>query len=364
MLQAALLLLVCGFCQSMWSINALVAYILICLACLGVTFYVAIVIAGTSSYACPFQTTLSTALRGRWNKVQRKVVRALWRIRRMCNRSVRTLWRIWQLCGRSVRPPLHHPLLPIAIPVGNTQLREFGPWLKFQDLAIICRTNAADVACVSWILWNITDPEALDTAVRLAGTIRWFGDGTDAYPPYDSIVSTFEACFDPAGKLYPGSRDTAYYSGRAMVWIHALARRKSREFSRRFLPSRAEYEGSGLDPDLRHILRINQGVVFNVSPSVRLFAIDPEHTPSHAQWISDVLLHYSWGNRSTLIHWGGLDRFPNVHHTNITINVTLNHLLVWCILLGSPPAEEVLAVQNKSYENSCFSLLITHSALR
>ena len=352
MLQAALLLLVCGFCQSMWSINTSVACILIGLAGLGVAFYVAIVIIGMSSYACPFQTKLFAALRRRWN-------RALSRIWQMCIRSVR---RIRQLCNRGVQPFLRHPLLPVATAARNVQVQGAERWLKPKDLAIIHRTNADDVACVSWILRYISNPEALDAAVRLAGTIQWFG-GPDINVPYDSIVSTFEACFDPAGKLYPGSRDTAYYSGRTMVWIRVLAGCKSQEFARMFPLSTTKHEETGLDPDLRHLLRINRGVVFNHFNVIELFTIDPEHTPSHAQWISDALLHYSSGNPHTLIHWGGLDLFPNVHHTNITVNVTLNHLLVWCILLGSPPAEEVLAVQNKSYDNSYFALLITHSAL-
>ena len=64
MLQASLLLLTCGLCRYMWSINTSVAYTLIGLTGLGVIFFVAIVIAGMLSYACPFQTPASTALHG------------------------------------------------------------------------------------------------------------------------------------------------------------------------------------------------------------------------------------------------------------------------------------------------------------
>ena len=69
MLQVALLHLACGFCRHMWSINTSVAYALITLTGLGVLFYLAIVIAGTSSYACPFQTPVSITLRSPWKKV-------------------------------------------------------------------------------------------------------------------------------------------------------------------------------------------------------------------------------------------------------------------------------------------------------
>jgi hypothetical protein len=60
MLQVALFLLACGLCRHMWSINTSVAWVLISLTGLGVLFYVAIVIAGMSSYACPFQTPVSS----------------------------------------------------------------------------------------------------------------------------------------------------------------------------------------------------------------------------------------------------------------------------------------------------------------
>ena len=208
------------------------------------------------------------------------------------------------------------------------------------------------------------DPEALDAAVRLAGTIRWFDDGTHTNPPYDVIASVFEGCFDPAGKLYPGSRDRAYYSGRAMVWIHALAKHKSWEFSHSFPLSCGKYEVSGLDPDLRHLLHINRRGVFDKIDVVELLGIDREHTPSHAQWISDVLLQYPGAVRSVGIGWCGLGAFPDIHQTKITINMTLNRLLTWCIVLGPPPAGEALRIQNKSYDNSYFTLLITHSVLR
>ncbi|KAF9780421.1 hypothetical protein BJ322DRAFT_979338, partial [Thelephora terrestris] len=59
MLQAALLLLACGLCRYMASINTSVAAVLIGLTLLGVLFYTWIVFAGAYSYACPFQTPAS-----------------------------------------------------------------------------------------------------------------------------------------------------------------------------------------------------------------------------------------------------------------------------------------------------------------
>ena len=361
MLQAALLLLTCGLCRHMWSINATVAYTLICLTGLGLAFFIGIVIAGMSSYACPFQTPASTALRGPWKKIRHRAISSGDHFKRALSRM------IWIL-KRRIWPLLRRPLLPIAISVRDSQVQESEPWLSPKDLAIICRTNADDVQCVSWILRNVTDPEALEAAVRLAGTIRWFDDGINADPPYDLIVSMFEGCFDPVGKLYTGSRDRAYYSGRAMMWINSLAMCKSLELASRFPLSGTKYEGPGLDPDLRHLLSLNRDGWLEEWRVMQLLATDPEHTPSHTQWSSDVLLRRSWAMaiRSHLSHEDVLRWIPGAQKTKTAtpLNTTLNQLLSWCNFLGSPPAEEVLKVQNKSYGTSCFFLQITHSTLR
>jgi len=332
MLQVALLLLACGLCRHMWSISTSVAYILITLTSLGVVFYLAIVIAGTSSYACPFQTPVSIALRSPWKKVRRRIVSAISQTRRMWKRRVRPL-----LCRRS--PPM--------IPFESVQVQPSEPWLGPKDLAIIRRTNADDVRCVSWILINITDPEALDAAIRLAGTIRWFEDGTNAEPPYDLIVSTFEACFDSTGELYPGSRDRAYYSGRAITWIHTLAMCQSEEFAKTLPLPTAGDTPAGIDSDLHHLLSVNMG--WSADDRFAFFLdIRPGNTPSHLQWISNVLLHLVWASRTTLDFEYIQHHIPSTHDTALPLDAILNHLLVWCIILGLPVGEETLKVQDKS----------------
>jgi len=225
-----------------------------------------------------------------------------------------------------------------------------------KDLAIIRRTNADDVRCVSWILINITDPEALDAAIRLAGTVRWFDDGIDVDPPYNLIVSTFEACFDPTRRVYPGSRDRAYYSGRAMMWIRTLATCKSEELGRTFPLSDTKYVAPGLDHDLEHLLQVTYAAWSSDLCTLQLLATNPEHTPSHLQWISNVLLHLTWANRTPFGYEFFLDHISRTHETKITfpLNAVLNRLLVWCIFLDSPVEEEALKIQDKSYDISSF----------
>ena len=365
MLQVSLLLLACGLCRRMWSINASVACTLVILTGLGVIFYIAIVIAGMSSYACPFQTPASIALRGPWKKVRCGIVSSIVHSKQVFSRT-RRMW------NRCVRPLLHRQSLPIIplenIPVQQSELLltlnhipQSEPWLEPKDLSSICRTNTNDLRCVSWILRNITDPEVLDAAIRLAGEVRWFDDGTNVDLPYSLIVSTFKACFDSTRTLYPGSRDRAYYSGRAMVWIQTLAMCKFDEPARTAPLLITEYTDPTHDPGLKHLLWINMAPTIE-SRFIRLLGIYGQYTPSHSQWISNVLLHLSWANRTTLNFEFILGCIPSTHETTIPANATLNRLLVWCTFLGSPVEEEALKVQDKSYGTSRCLLQVAYSA--
>ena len=56
MLQAALLLLGCALSRYLWDIDVTVASVVLSVTSFGVIFYLSIVIAGTASESCPYQT--------------------------------------------------------------------------------------------------------------------------------------------------------------------------------------------------------------------------------------------------------------------------------------------------------------------
>jgi len=347
MLQISLLLLACGLCRNMWSINSSVARTIVSLTGLGVIFYIVIVIAGMSSYACPFQTPVSVVLRGPWKRVQRGIISSIVHFKRTLSR-IRGMWK------RRVRS-LHRQSLP-TIPLGEVRVQWFGPWFEPGGFAIVRRKNTDDVRCVSWILGNITDPEALDAALPLAGEIRWLDDGVNVSPPYDLIVSTFESCFDSTRTLYPGSRDRAYHSGRALIWINALARYRSEGYGWRYpLPS-ARYTTPTPDPDLEHLLGTCSEDL-NAGRHIEwLLRTDPGHTHPHSQWISNLLLHRARASDPETDHVYILSRLSIGHETKTTIplDVGLNRILAWCTFLGLPIEEEALKVPDKSYGISSF----------
>ena len=424
MLQVALLLLACGLCQYMASINTPIASVLIALTALGVLFYLAIVVAGTSSYACPFQTPGSTALHGQWKKVRpyttplvhlivtagayifkvlsSNILHPLWKkivfqIGSSIHRFKRAVMRIALDLDKRVRVTFRslrygHPQSPVVsleeiredscmssepnssphnssrhnldppsreIDSSSQSTRASEPWLVRGALATIQKTNTKDIRCVSWILRNITDPEALDAAIRLAGTILWFEDGTDVDPPYDIIVSTLHTCFDSTGAVYPGLSDRAYYSVRAILWIRICGMCQGEEFARGSFYLPYVSNNRSYNTDLDSILEI-----YNCTRAHRTFirnGFTEHNTPEHMQWVSRTFLHSCWAKQKfpygifvSIYRW-----IQNVPWNVIPLGATLDLFLVWTMFLGCPIQEEALKIQDKTYAISRFSLHIT-----
>ena len=63
MLQVALLLLGCALSFYLWKINVTVACVVLSVTALGVIFYAFVVVAGTASTSCPYQTPVARVLR-------------------------------------------------------------------------------------------------------------------------------------------------------------------------------------------------------------------------------------------------------------------------------------------------------------
>jgi len=227
-------------------------------------------------------------------------------------------------------------------------------WLAPTALDELQKTNANDVSCVSWILWSITDQDVLDAAIQFAGTIQWFEDKLDAKNPYDQILSTLETCFDSTGELYPGSRDRAYYSARAILWIHTRAMCVSETLALRFPLPTIHYDPACLDRDLGHLL----GMCTSRDPCeilVQMYHITPGFTPAYLQWTSNALLHLSWARRGVP---GTFDAIAGDNAggcwSTLSLNAVLNRLLAWCIFLDWPIDKLVLRVQDKSCVVRCF----------
>ena len=338
MLQISLLLLACGLCRHMWSINTFVTYILIALTALGISFYLGIVVAGTSSYECPFQTPVSTVLRGLWKATRRQrlaIARSSGSALSLMNRaSKRRIWRS--------SPPLSPPIALEGVYTIDGVLW----WPEDPEAS---QKNADDIRCVSWILRSITDPEAIDAAIRLAGTIRWFEGGTDVSTSSWVIQCARVSCFDSSGRVYSGSTDRAYYCTKALLQIYVSELCRPREFIGTFRLSTPPHDSHAAPPGggLAAVLDLYRCLWNDDIHALYRHALSPTVGPVHLQWVSNLLLLFSWARRpsDSIIYsfdfeCGSWDKSPPA--------VVANWFLVWFIFMGGHVHESVLRIEDRS----------------
>jgi hypothetical protein len=400
MLQIALLLLTCGLSRYMWSVNASVARVILSFTVLGVLFYIGIVAAGTSSYECPFQTPASTGLRHlRDSETIRKLLANLSPLKAIS--LIHTTWKkrqqelrcaydatrsslSWEISLRGIRSGIrstatkigHQTILLLLqmdrvfrnamqklvqgfkrtglLPITTEDMhrRPFVPQnrpglrVRVWNLETIRKQNTDNARCVSWVLRNITDPEAIDCAIRLAGTIRWFDGDSDHDPPFDFIVSTFEACFDSNKQPYPGMRDRAYFSARAILQINMRARAQSRGRASKYpIPTVSSSSVQHTDPDLHHVTRMLE---CNLGPSEPTLDFPRGDTTTHAHslWMSNLFVDLTHvGPNPTLRSYKSYLSAAFANHRAIISNT----LLVWYIFLGGHVEEETIWAVDKSY---------------
>ena len=379
MLQIALLLLTVGLSRYMWTINASVARTLLGLTSFGVGFFILIVVAGTSSYECPFQTPASLTLRAlgahrtfgrlvssllllgvrkRLRNVSRNLVYLYLRTRASVSRIKMIVSRSLHQCAALVRAAReltvlpHQSLLPhhLNTPVYTSQLWNLGPILKEQDLSHPRRTNRADARCINWIFDRITDPEAIDSAFRLACTIRWYDDGVDSQPSYEDLNSVLIGCFGFDGKVRPGMRNRAYDSARVIGRLYVLAWAKSETLADTRIPLQPPSRWAANateDHDLRSILCLLYAFSHGSEPPVSEEDFAGVST-AYTTWVSDLLLHLEWARRDnyeTVLFLPALLLRQRLPFPAIAV---ANVLMTACVSLSWPVNEEVLLVDDKS----------------
>ena len=449
MLQIALLLLACGLSRYTWSVNTSVARVVISFTLLGFVFYIGIVVVGTSSYECPFQTPVSLALQhlkdsGRTQKVvaslslsnvihaifviQKNIRKLLARLtlpsftsfiyaawmdahQRLISafghvndiarhpfpqeislsrtlsgirhlgrdiehqaiilllRTDRTLGDARQRLVQEIRSLRRSGILPITRDRNDQQVAppdDPGLLVCVRELKSLRKQNTDNARCVCWVLRNITDPEAIERGIRLAGTIRWFDGNSTHDPPYDLIVSIFEACFDSTNQLHPSMRDQAYFSARAILQIRSGARARSDQFASRYpipaiLPSSFQHFQHS-DPDLHNILRILEHNFGSHRPILSFPAV-ATGTHVHPLWVSNLFVDMTRrGSTPTLASYKSYLSAAVTDHRAVVANI----LLVWYMLLGGQVEEETFWAVDKSYAAVLFPFLtanLTHCEL-
>jgi len=399
MLQIALLLLMSGLSRYMWSINTSVAWVIISSTALGILFYIGIVAAGTHSYECPFQTPVSIGLRHlRDSTTTQKLLANLYP-----SKVTSLIYAIWEASLSPAVSKIHSAatrvghqtiilFLQIDQAIRDAKLRLvqgiqrvrhvrllstttnethnrlpppqdiLGLQLGVSNLEVLQRQNVDNAHCVSWVLHNITDPEAIDSAIHLAGTIQWFDGDPNHDPPFTSIVSTFEACFDSTGQLYPGMRDRAYFSARAILQISMRARGQSHKHASKYpivaIPSSSSQH---TDPDLHHIILMLELNLHNHNSHLNRPNFDfprvNRNTDAHSLWMSNLLVDLTHVGPNPILHsYLSYIGAAKANHQGVIANT----LLMWYMFLGGQIKEEVPWVVDKSYVVISLSFLSAH----
>jgi len=182
--------------------------------------------------------------------------------------------------------------------------------------------------------------------VRLAGTIRWFDGNSNHDPPYDSIVSTFEACFDSTKRPYPGMRDRAYFSARAILQISMRARTQSDERASKYsIPAISSSSFEHTDPDLHHIIRMLEHNSGTCVPTFD-FPSGDTNTHAHSLWMSNLFVDLTRADANPTLK--SYDSYLSAAITDRR-PVIANILLIWDMFLGGHIEEETLWAVDKSY---------------
>ena len=242
---------------------------------------------------------------------------------------------------------------PVVLPVATNDVRHqprgrrTGPGLRIpvRNLEILRKQNVDNARCVCWVLRNITDPEAIDSAIRLASAIRWFGGDIDVDPPFELIVSAFEACFDSTKRLYPGMRDRVYFAARAILQINMRARTQSPGRASEYpIPVVSSSSSQITDPEICNILHIFE---HNSGPSRPI--LDFANTHTHLLWMSNLFAELAHVNPNpTLVSYEPYLNAATSNHQAVVANI----LLVWCTLLGGHINEETFWAAEKSCVNA------------
>ena len=419
MLQIALLLLACGLSRYMWLINTSVAVIVISFTSVGILFFIGIVAAGTSSYECPFQTPASIGLRdlGKSETVKRmlaslsppKVVALIGTIWSNTRKELASApYRFFEFARyplswnfspsrtssgiRTMATKVGHRTLILLLHTDQAfrnakrrlvqEIRRFrragllpttgedthhrpstprnGPGLlvRVRNLEALRKQNTDDVHCVSWVLLNITDPEAIDSAIRLAGTIRWFDGDPNHNPPFGLVVSAFEACFDSTKQLHPGMRDRAYFSARAILQINLRARAQSRDHASKYpIPDVPLNTFQHTDPDLHHVIRMLECNSHSERPTLDSPRVGA-NSHNHSLWMSNLFVDLTRVGPNPILK--SYESYLSAAVANHQATIA-NTLLMWYMFLGGHAEEETFWAADKSYAvNSLFFLPLTY----
>ena len=224
MLQSALLLLGYALSRYLWTIDLTVASVVIGITSIGSAFYVFIVIAGTITDNCPFQTPTSQILRG------------LYRLDNSRNRYIaRTrcaALRLWLRTTRLSRTTTLKLLLPLFTPLKTKRRSLIDQSQRKKAVRLFSKKETdheaynVDAGCIIWMIDTARGQTASRIISNFIPEVVWHRDIKDS-PSLPYLYDQVVECFDLEGEkisLVSRLRDQAFSTTKAFVHVYSQMR--------------------------------------------------------------------------------------------------------------------------------------------
>ena len=294
MLQGALLLLGCALSKYLFTIDNRIASVVLVFTASGLLFYLAIVIAASISYDCPFQTPLSLLVRFlvRFDSDHRKYLKRSrkWFLRTFSRKKRRR--RQQGGLGPGGPDEREHIQLNIVHPPHLPPV----PFEKETDRD----GYVLDSNCIVWMFEMTMDPDVILDITKFIPEIIWH-DGIRTTPLeklYDTVLECFD-CSSGSPVLLPKFRKKAYLSAKAL--LHLAIQRKCmgdrseveafESLSRRH-PIIEPWKWQG-DSDLHYTLGMMDRV-FKGGDFEPMRWAEFSFTSSHHAWMGYILPYRAW----------------------------------------------------------------------
>ena len=303
MLQVALLLLGCALSEYLFTIDHLIAWIVIGFSTFGFLLYLSFVVAAAISYDCPFQTPLSCAIRSvfRFDSTHRMYLK----------RSRRWFLRVLFPRGRRrqrPQPRVPHPLPLFWGPDRNNSnddipLAVVGPPYPLPmpvDQEPNWEGYLLDSKGIAWMFNMSMDPDVILRIMKFIPEIIWHNDIPTT--PLEKLYDTVLECFDNSSGspvITSELRNKAYLGAKALV--HLGIQRKcignesdtaaftSISFRHTAIGS-THHEG---DSDLEYTLGMID-CVFGADDPTPMRWDKFSFTNSHHVWMGQILPYRAW----------------------------------------------------------------------
>ena len=273
-LQVSLLLLGWALARYLWDVSHIVSFVIIGFTAAGIFLYILIILAGTFSKTCPFQTPISVGIRAIF-EFNRKEIEGFFEVVRNTFRPTRSPERLVVHREQLLTPT-------IASDIDD------------QDSAF-----RAELRCILTMFRMTKAPDSVEAIMAYITEIVW-GDRFKSVPLLQVHQTLRESLLRSTnGKVYPrpGSRDKALWSAKAL--LHLCNQRRCTYPLDPILPIQVKLieqplgnHGFDHDPDLQSTFYIVDWTLGGTGPDIPWSNL--QLSSHHHCWLARTLQYRAW----------------------------------------------------------------------